>query len=431
MPGGPGPGYGFGTPPRADNIAHLIASAMSRNPDITVAEAKVRSAQTELDRTRLDVSRQIVDTVQTIRFSQKAIEIAKAQVAQMKEQQQAATGRHETGVGPASEVTSANIAAREAELALIKAEASLEATMATLDYLIGGQGMPGGTGMMPGMGGMGGMGRGGAGMMGSGLSGGGGAFGVIGFEGASGSVSGWSSAAGGSAAPGAATDSPPNAGGSDADSGAAPAGAGSTGAGGAGRTGTTRIVAHDLAIRPTGESTYHERLRKKLAEPTTIDFVEAPLTDVMRYLDDLHGITNIIIDKKLPDERVLGDQMITLKLERVPLAAALKAIEDTGNVVFVVTEYGLRVTTRDVEIEESTPLRQFLRPAPKAMLYFGTINDDSGQTTGGSGAVIGLSGEGGSDGGTVVEVPAGGGSSAPAKAEPSTPVPNDSQPRSH
>lgn len=401
------PGYGFGTPPRADNIAQLIANAMARNPDISVAEAKVRSAQTELDRTRLDVSRQVVDTMQSIRFGQKEIEIAKAQVVQTKEQQKAAKVRHENGSSPISEVTAANVAAREAELALIKAEASLEATIATLDYLIGGQGVPGGMGMMPGMGGFGSGGT----NTGVGLSGDGGVSGVIVFEKQDGSAGGGASPAEGSAVPGTSTDSPPSARGGNVDPDTKPTGTDSTGAGGAG---STRIVAHDLVVR-SYEATYHERLRKKLAEPTTIDFVETPLADVMRYLDDLHGITNVIIDSKLPDERVLGEQPITLKLERVPLSAALKAIEDTGNLQFVVTEYGLRVTTKDVKIEESTPLRQFLRPAPTNVLYFGAMG---GGSTGGPA-------------GTVVEVPAGGSDAiAPEKEKPGTPGANDPQPRS-
>ncbi|RIK76894.1 MAG: hypothetical protein DCC67_13325 [Planctomycetota bacterium] len=363
--GFPGPAgmTGFGGTAPADNLAGLLGAAMTRNPDIVVAEAKVRAAQSELDRTRLDVSRQVVDAFQAVRFARKSIEIAKAQAANCKEQRARIEELVKTGAVSATEIAAAEVTAREAELALIKAEASLEATMATLDYLTGGQAMPGGGPLGPGMPGMGmpGMGSsvGGTGTIitnGTNSAGSGDASGGLGATGAAGTTT---VADAGRAAP-SGTQGLAQRGGESGAGGRAIAGGGGD-----------RARAVFWGVKEGG-STFHERLRKKLNEPTTLDFVDASLGDVMRYLDDVHGITNIIIDRQTPDGRNLNDEPISLKLEKVPLAAALKAIEDLAKVHFVVTEYGLRVTVKEVEIEDSTPLRQFLRQgAVTGMLYPG------------------------------------------------------------
>lgn len=370
--GFPGPGAmtGFGTFAQADNLAGLLGAAMTRNPDIVVAEAKVRAAQSELDRTRLDVSRQVVDAFQAVRFARKSIEIAKAQAANCKEQRARIEELVKTGAVSATEIAAAEVTAREAELALIKAEASLEATMATLDYLTGGQAMPGGGPLGPGMPGMGmpGMGSsvGGTGTIitnGTNSAGSGDASGGLGATGAAGTTT---VADAGRAAP-SGTQGLAQRGGESGAGGRAIAGGGGD-----------RARAVFWGVKEGG-STFHERLRKKLNEPTTLDFVDASLGDVMRYLDDVHGITNIIIDRQTPDGRNLNDEPISLKLEKVPLLAALKAIEDVAKVRFVVTEYGLRVTVKEVEIEDSTPLREFARPKPVAGAYYpGGIQGTSG-----------------------------------------------------
>jgi hypothetical protein len=346
--------YGFPGGP-SDNLANLLGSAMSRNPDISVAEGKVRAAQSELDRTRLDVSRQVVEAFQSVRYSRKAVEIAKAQVAQTKEQQSYLKQMHKEGAAAASDVAAADVTAREAELALIKSEAQLESTIATLDYLAGGSAMPGG-GMMPGMGGYPGMapGAAGPGPMGSAPHG---RFPVSDSPG--GTTDAGASAAGGLDAGTAASPSEGGIGG--AGTSTVPGGPSGSGEASGARGGLSRTAV--VWAAKTHGSTFHERLRSKLEEPTTLDFPEAPLSDIMRYIDDVHGITNIIIDEKAPDGRDLLSTTIRLKLDKVPLSAALKAIEDMANVHFVVTDYGLRLTTKDkaADIEDSTSLRQFLR----------------------------------------------------------------------
>jgi hypothetical protein len=402
---------GYANAGAGNNLANLLGAAMSRNPDIAVAEGKVRAAQSELDRTRLDVSRQVVDAFQSVRFARKSMEIGKAQLDSSKKAQARMQELHKTGNVSETHVSDANSAAREAELALIKAEAHLEMAVATLDYLIGGP-------------------RAGAGMMFRGTVG----PGSTGF-GESGGFPG-----GGHLSPGLPGLGPD--GGATGDTGISdisepnPFGGGAADPAASGTKhrdpdkASTGGKRHFPLIGIVGErnSTFHERLRKKLAEPTTVEFLEAPVSDVMRYLDDVHGISNIVIDTLTPDGRNPGEEPITLKLEKIPLSAALMAIEDLGNVRFVVTEYGLRLTTKDVDVEDSTPLRLFLRNTPiTGTLYFGNPQDAGGGAAGGPTTghdPFTAGGEDGMDGATTAEeqTPKAAGESGDAKEGATDPL---------
>ena len=59
------------TPPKTESaqLAEMLAVALKHNPDIRVAEAKLREAEAELNRTRLDVWRDAaIKTTSRIRY---------------------------------------------------------------------------------------------------------------------------------------------------------------------------------------------------------------------------------------------------------------------------------------------------------------------------------------------------------------------------
>jgi hypothetical protein len=86
-----------------------------------------------------------------------------------------------------------------------------------------------------------------------------------------------------------------------------------------------------------------EKVRQALNGPTTFEFTETPMRDVMDYLADYYGI-NMQIDKNYFDK----NHPVTLELKGVPLAAALQALEDENvPLKFVVRDYGLLATSRD------------------------------------------------------------------------------------
>lgn len=314
---------GISAPARSENIAELLAAAMARNPDIAVAEAKVRSAQVELDRARLDVSRQVIEAIQAIRHQRRVVEVAKLQLESSKQRHAMIEALHHKATVSASDLLASQAGVGQAELEVAEAEAKLEAANAALDYLTGQIAAP----------------HGGPGMPGMGPYGAGSYPGSIGPGGAMNPGGPSDSAAG--ATTSKSTDRPRH---------ATP-------------VHTRRALAEAIAIHvKLAAEPYHARLRRTLDEPTSIDFNDTPLADVLRYLDDLHGISNVVIDRAAtsPAGRPLGDKPITLKLDNVPLHAALKAVEDVANVSFVVTSYGLVLTAKESSIKDHMLLKDFV-----------------------------------------------------------------------
>ena len=314
---------GVSAPVRNENIAELLAAAMARNPDIAVAEAKVRSAQVELDRSRLDVSRQVIEAVQAIRHQRRVVEVAKIQLESSRQNHAMVEKLHRQATVSARDVLVSQASVGTAELEVAEAEAKLEAANAALDYLTGQIAAP----------------HGGPGMPGTGPYGMGSYPGSIGPGGAM-NPGGPSDSAAGAMMP-KSTDRPRHA----------------TPVHTRGALAETFANHVNRAAEP-----YHARLRRTLDEPTSIDFHDTPLADVLRYLDDLHGISNVVIDRAAtsPAGRPLGEKPVTLKLDNVPLHAALKAVEDVANVSFVVTSYGLVLTVKDSSIKDHMLLKDFV-----------------------------------------------------------------------
>ena len=67
------------------------------------------------------------------------------------------------------------------------------------------------------------------------------------------------------------------------------------------------------------------RIRKQLDEPTSIEFVEAPLQDVIDYLKDLHNIEIQIDTKALEDASIGADTPVTRNLKGITLKSAAAA----------------------------------------------------------------------------------------------------------
>lgn len=104
-------------------LDQLIAEALKQNPDIRVAESKVRETEAELNRTRMKV-------VSEVTFLHAEIQAAQAMVDY-------ATKQHERMIQLKKAATISDEVYREAALALEKAKADLAAKQAKLPYLLG------------------------------------------------------------------------------------------------------------------------------------------------------------------------------------------------------------------------------------------------------------------------------------------------------
>lgn len=90
-----------------------------------------------------------------------------------------------------------------------------------------------------------------------------------------------------------------------------------------------------------------QRIVAELAKPTSFDFVETPLKDVVEYLKSKHQI-EIVIDEKALKENGIGlDVLVTRSLHSVSLASALSLILRNLDLVYFVDDDVLQLTTQD------------------------------------------------------------------------------------
>ena len=101
-----------------------------------------------------------------------------------------------------------------------------------------------------------------------------------------------------------------------------------------------------------------QRIRKTLDAPTDVDFIEMPLKDALRYLQDLHGINIWLNSARIADEGVSTDQPITLQLTGVRFRSALKLMLEPLALSYVVDDDILKITTA-VDASEAISTRVY------------------------------------------------------------------------
>jgi len=133
QPGGPPPQKGKAVEPPAKPaplpLEDMLAKALKDNPDIRVAEAKLREAEAELNRTRLQVMQKVILCQQTLKTQQSLVQEMQTQVDHMRK-------LWKVGQAPATGV-------QAAEQTLISAKAKLAEMETQLPYLLGKQALAG------------------------------------------------------------------------------------------------------------------------------------------------------------------------------------------------------------------------------------------------------------------------------------------------
>ncbi len=87
------------------------------------------------------------------------------------------------------------------------------------------------------------------------------------------------------------------------------------------------------------------RIRKALDQPTSIEFVEAPLQEVIDYLKDLHGIEIQIDTKALEDASIGPDTPVTRNLKGITLKSALRLMLGSMDLTYFIKNEVLLITT--------------------------------------------------------------------------------------
>jgi hypothetical protein len=94
------------------------------------------------------------------------------------------------------------------------------------------------------------------------------------------------------------------------------------------------------------------RIREQLAEPTTMDFIETPLEQVVDYLKDLHGIEIQLDTKALEEAGVGSDVPVTRTLKGISLRSGLRLMLGAMDLTYVIKDEVLLITTTEVADQE-------------------------------------------------------------------------------
>ncbi|MHB8957561.1 MAG: hypothetical protein ACYC4U_31755, partial [Pirellulaceae bacterium] len=114
----------------------------------------------------------------------------------------------------------------------------------------------------------------------------------------------------------------------------------------------------------------HARIEQALDAIVEVDFAEMPLSDVVKYLEDAHGVPIWINRRALEDVGTSGDSPVTFSMQSVSLRSALRLMLRPLDLVYQIDEEVLKITTRDQSEQEMTvrvyPVGDFLDSSSSA-----------------------------------------------------------------
>lgn len=125
--------------PAPPNLEEMIARAMKDNPDVRVAEAKLREAEAELNRARLQVTKKVLALHQTRKTQQALIESAEVSFKSAEAALKLRTTQFRAGRVPEDEFEGTKANLEQAKIKLIDAKAKLADIEAEIPYLMGKQ----------------------------------------------------------------------------------------------------------------------------------------------------------------------------------------------------------------------------------------------------------------------------------------------------
>ena len=139
-----------------------------------------------------------------------------------------------------------------------------------------------------------------------------------------------------------------------------------------------------------------KRIRAELEKPTTIQFVDEPLSGVITYLGDLHGI-QIVIDQKALDTQgdVTSDTPVTVDLKDISLRSALRLMLSELDLTYLIQDEVLLITTED---DASERLTTKVYPVADLVIPIQIPQTGGGGSGGFGGGASGIGGGGGGGG---------------------------------
>ncbi len=139
-----------------------------------------------------------------------------------------------------------------------------------------------------------------------------------------------------------------------------------------------------------------KKIQKELGEPTTIDFIDTPLEDVLNYLEDLHEIEIELDLRALDDLGIDSGSPINRSLQGIALRSALRLMLDDLDLTYIIDNEVLIITSVE---EAETRLVTKVYPVADLVVPIGQFSSRGGGGGGFGGGGGGFGGGGGRGGG--------------------------------
>ncbi|QDT99492.1 hypothetical protein [Gimesia aquarii] len=88
------------------------------------------------------------------------------------------------------------------------------------------------------------------------------------------------------------------------------------------------------------------KIQQALNTETECDFSESPLSDVVAFLADRHGITLLLLENKMKEEGISLDEPVSLSVKGIALKNVLELILEPIDMTYLVDREVLKITTR-------------------------------------------------------------------------------------
>lgn len=165
-----------------------------------------------------------------------------------------------------------------------------------------------------------------------------------------------------------------------------------------------RVVSSSESVSLVAESKTASEQRAQISAAlngeTAIDFQVAPLSDVVSFLHDLHGIP-IVLDLRAMDDVGIGsDAPVTVNLRGISLRSALRLMLRELDLTYLVADGVLQITTPESAesrlLQHVYPVDDLAAPSSKgpnrlselSELVMQTIASDSWAEQGGPGVIV-------------------------------------------
>lgn len=137
------------------------------------------------------------------------------------------------------------------------------------------------------------------------------------------------------------------------------------------------------------------RFLAALEEPTTINFTETPLQDVVDYLKSAHKIEIQLHTRALEDVAIGSDTPVTCHLKDVNLASALNLLLTDMDLTYIIKNEVLLITTKDMAATElltrTYPVGDLVEPKGEDKLIkaiTSTVQPMTWDEVGGPGSIV-------------------------------------------